>query len=266
MRARTGVVVLVVVMALACCEASAFGDAESEAKAALEKIGVRKGICVVLGLPRGDQGGFVMALAQKSELLVYVQLSDLRAMSRVQKAAEAAGLLGRRVCVAKGAPERIHLADNLADAVLVYSGGNVRDAELLRVLRPGGKALVGGKTIVKPAPKGTDDWSHPYHGPSNNPQSTDEFARAPYLTQYLARPNFACTPTVTVASGGRVFRAYGHIAFKTYQNEVLETLRASNAYNGTLLWQRKLTPGFMIHRSAMIATPDVLYLADDDSC
>ena len=64
---------------------------------------------------------------------------------------------------------------------------------------PGGKALLGAKTVVKPLPKGLDDWSHPYHGPDNNPQSTDQLARAPYLTQFIAYPKFCPSPAVTVA-------------------------------------------------------------------
>ncbi len=73
-------------------------------------------------------------------------------------------------------------------------------------------------------------------------------------------------PEVTVAAGGRIFKAFGHIAHKANQNAVLNTLLGINAYNGTILWRRDLRPGFMIHRSTMIATPDVLYLGDDQSC
>jgi outer membrane protein assembly factor BamB len=39
-----------------------------------------------------------------------------------------------------------------------------------------------------------------------------------------------------------------------------------NAFNGTVLWEKDLSPGFMIHRNTMIATPDTLYLGDDKSC
>jgi outer membrane protein assembly factor BamB len=46
----------------------------------------------------------------------------------------------------------------------------------------------------------------------------------------------------------------------------LNTLVAQSAFNGTVLWQHSLSPNFMIHRNAMIATPETLYLADDVSC
>ena len=73
-------------------------------------------------------------------------------------------------------------------------------------------------------------------------------------------------PEVTVAAGGRIFKAFGNIAHKANQNAVLNQLYCINAYNGTILWTRDLSPGYMIHRNTMIATPDILYLADDKSC
>ena len=73
-------------------------------------------------------------------------------------------------------------------------------------------------------------------------------------------------PEVTVAGHGRIYKAFGHIAHKANQNEVLNTLMGINAFNGTILWQRDARPGFMIHRSTMIATPDALLLGDDQSC
>ncbi len=73
-------------------------------------------------------------------------------------------------------------------------------------------------------------------------------------------------PEVTVAANGRIFKAFGHIAHKANQNSVLNTLMCISAYNGTILWKRPLHPGFMIHRNTMVASSDVLYLADDESC
>ena len=148
---------------------------------------------------------------------------------------------------------------------LATTGGPIRratprrQAEILRVLRPGGVAHVGNRQVVKPIPEGTDAWSHPYHTPDNNTLSTDRLARAPYLTQFMAEPMFSPMPEVTVAAGGRVFKACGHIAHKKNQNQQLNTLLGINGYNGTILWTRPLAEGFMIHRNTMIATPEVLY-------
>jgi len=261
-------VVILTLAAVLCAQNAPAAGSSVDAEAALERIGVEKGICAVVGLPNADQPGFVVELAKGSELVVYFQSPSADEVAAVREAADAAGLLGRRVFVGQGSLKSVHLADNLADAVLVSASnrGEADEAEILRVLHPEAKAILGDRQIVKPLPEGIDHWSHVYHGPDNNPQSTDQVARAPYLTQFLGEPMFVPMPEVSVAAGGRVFRAFGHIAHKANQNAMLNTLVCVNGYNGTILWKRALKEGFMIHRNTMIATPDTLYLADDESC
>ena len=267
---RVGLVVLVLaaISWAGAAQAAQPAAVATGAKAALERVGIRKGICVVLGLPDADEPGFVVDLARGSHLLVYFQSAKPEEVQQVREAAEAAGLPGRRVFADCGPPGSIQLADNTAGAVLVAPSarGGASQDELLRVLHPEGKAILGEKEIVKPFPEGIDQWSHPYHGPDNNPQSTDRVARFPYLTQFLGEPMFVPMPEVSVAAGGKVYRAFGHIAHKANQNKWLNTLVCANGYNGTILWKRALREGFMIHRNTMIATPEVLYLADDRSC
>ncbi|MHC4656302.1 MAG: outer membrane protein assembly factor BamB family protein [Planctomycetota bacterium] len=230
----------------------------------LEKIGVTRGICVVLGDTKCE---LALKLSSHSELLIYVQLPREKDVEAARKTVDAAGFYGTRIFVEKGDLTRLHLADNIADAlVAVGDATGISTAEALRVVRPQGKALLGRKVLTKPFPKGMDDWSHPYHGPDNNPQSQDQIARAPYLTQFLAGPRYAPVPQVAVSSAGRVFKAFGHVAFKNREEPLLNKLVAFNGYNGTVLWKRDLTEGVMIHRNTMIATPRILYVGDDKSC
>lgn len=230
----------------------------------LGKIGVSNGICVVLGDPQCD---LAIRLAKASDLLLYLQLPDDEDVQTASRAADEAGLYGNRIFVEKGALSHLHLADNMADALVAQgSARGLKKAEALRVLRPEGKALVRRKSWVKPVPDGIDDWTHPYHGPDNNPQSKDSVARAPYLTQFLAEPYYAPVPQVAVSSNGRVFKAFGHIAFKPREEPFLNTVAAFNGYNGTLLWRQRLSAGVMVHRNTMVATPDTLYVGDDMSC
>ena len=230
----------------------------------LEQIDVTRGICVVLGDAEGE---LAVELARDSELLIYVQSPRVKDVETIRKAADDAGFYGTRIFVDKGPFKNLNLADNVADAVMaVGRSKRYSQAEIRRVLRPQGKALLGQKLLANPAPSGVDDWSHPYHGPDNNPQSDDIVIRAPYLTQFLAEPRYAPVPQVAVSSAGRMFKAFGHVAFKTREEPYLNKLVAFNGYNGTMLWQRDLTEGVMIHRNTMIATPTVLYVGDDRSC
>ena len=255
--------VALAIIALVAGVGSAAGN--PDAAAVQQAVGCPRGIVALLG----DEGcKLATDLARSGELTVFVQLERAGDVAAARRSLSRAGLLNRRIYVEQGDVARLHLAENLADVVVACGGtqGRVTKEEVLRVLRPGGKGLLGSATIVKPAPAGTDDWSHPYHGPDNNPQSTDRRALAPYLTQFLAEPFYCPMPEVTVISGGRIFKAFGSRAFKRPQWPVLNTLIAMNAYNGTLLWKRTLDPDFMIHRSTIVATPDTLYLADATSC
>ncbi len=260
-RTFIGIISFVLVLIVAVeCQAQ-----EQNADTILKKIGVSRGICVLLGDTKCETA---IALAQKSKLLIYLQLSHAEDVETARQAADAAGYYGPRIYVEKGSPDRIHLADNLADAVIAVgkTARLIDETEALRVLRPQGKALIGKKELVKPFPDGIDDWSHPYHGPDNNPQSEDRIACAPYLTQFLGNPRYAPIPQIAVASAGRVFKAFGHIAIKEREEPLLNTLMAFDGYNGTVLWKRELSPTYMIHRNTIIATPKVLYVADDKSC
>jgi hypothetical protein len=173
----------------------------------LSRIGITRGVCCILGDAKCE---LALELARSSELLIYVQLPRAKDAEKVARVADDAGLYGTRIFVEKGSLTKLHLADNVADAVIAVGSARRRvpQAEVLRVLRPQGKALLGRKVLTKPFPEGADDWSHPYHGPDNNPQSQDRVILAPYLTQFLAQPQYGPVPQVAVASAGRVFKAY----------------------------------------------------------
>ena len=240
----------------------------AEAATTLAKVGVNRGVCAMLGIAKGEHRRLALDIVRNTEMLIYFQSSDPEEVADRRAIAEQIGLLGNRVFIDQGDYERVHLADNLADVVVVARSAEegVADEELLRVLRPGGKAIFADREIVKPPAEGNDSWSHPYHGPDNNPQSTDQNALAPYLTQFLADPKFSPMPQQSVGAGGRIFRAFGHIAHKANQNAMLNTLICTSAYNGEILWKRPLKEGFVLHRNTMIATPEFLYMGDDESC
>ena len=231
--------------------------------AKLKESKLKRGIVLVAGDVDSALAAQVADLASGTELTIYVQSSDSKQVRAVREAAEKAGVLGDRVFVEQSGLGRICLGNNVVDMAVVRG---VTREELMRVLRPGAQATLGDKKVTKPANKETDSWSHPFHGPDNNTQSTDQVARAPYLTQFIQAPKFSPMPQITVAAGGRVYRAFGHIAHKANQNEMLNSMICASAYNGIIHWKRKLAPGFMVHRNTMVATEDALYMADNESC
>jgi hypothetical protein len=227
-------------------------------------VGAPIGLCVLLG---DDACSLAVQVAEKTDLTVYVQLLSDADVDKARRETDDAGFCGTRIFIERGSFSRIHLADNIADIVVdVGESEKVPEAEILRVLRPNGTAYLGSRKLTKPVPEGLDDWTHPYHGPDNNPVSEDNLARAPYLTQFLAEPRYAPLPQVAVASGGRVFKAFGNVAFKKREEAYLNTLVAFNGYNGSILWKRPLAEGVPVHRNTFVATRDIVYVGDNESC
>ncbi|MGZ0174154.1 MAG: hypothetical protein ACKVHE_31995, partial [Planctomycetales bacterium] len=224
-----------VALLVAC--ALQFSDQPVHAQLTIEsaaaKLEVPKGIVAVLGFSKADVQD-VVKLASKNGPRIYFQSADAAAINAVRTAAEEARLLTIKISADAGPLSSIHLSENLADGVLVAEAAadQVSDAEVLRVLRPRGIAIIGNRKLVKPVPDGIDDWSHPYHGPDNNPQSNDQLVKGSFQTQFIADPKFSPMPEQTVIAGGRIFKAMGHIAHKANQNEMLNTLLCINAYNG----------------------------------
>jgi outer membrane protein assembly factor BamB len=228
-----------------------------------------RGLYVHLGATRASEA---IALAKSRQWLVYIECSRKEQVKALREMADKDGLLGRRVFVARSAGATIQLADDLAD--VVRDARNIQGAnegaarkEVLRILRPGGKVIRGSRTVVKPVANDVDYWSHPYHGPDNNPVARQRITAPSFRTQFLAEPRSGAVFRVTVAAGGRLFTAYGDASpCQWLMEEVTSKLWAMNAHNGTCLWTRKLKPGFWVQRNTLVATSDVVYLGDDVSC
>jgi len=267
--------------------------------------GLPRGLCVVA--PCGD-GSLAVELARTGRFLVHALDPSAEHVAETAQAADAADLDIREIIVEVSGPGDLPHASDVVDLMLVVnapqdtlSAEAVR--EMLRVTRPRGKVIVGctaahretpsaralrrllggagvGEVkvvkdeygvwgvITTPIPEGEDAWSHWEHGPDNNPVSTDAVIRAPYMTQWLGTPYYVAMPAITTAAGGRIFTAMGHIAHHEREEPWLNTILARNGYNGMPLWQRKLPDGYLVHRSAFVATDDAFYMiaAEGDAC
>ena len=285
---------------------TAVADARELAAFVLSRASISGGIC---SLPRCGNGELAVEIAASSKLLVHGLDTRPEMLAAAGRRADDAGLLGARVVIEKGSAARLPYADSFVDLIVLADLAaddldGVNAPELLRALRPRGKAILGrpsdaeagpggvtaeqleawatkngleGAEVIenaqgvwleaaKPPLAGVDDWSHWFHDPDNNPVSTDTVIEAPYLTQWLGVPYYVAMPTITTAAAGRIFVATGHIAHHEREVPTLNRLTARNGYNGQVLWTRKLPDGYLVHRSAFIATEETFHLIDGSGC
>lgn len=249
----------------------------------LTQIGISRGICSV---PACGDGSRALEMARRTQFLVHAFDRDWAHVKELAAKAVEQRFWDGRLVVERLTTDRLPYADNLVDLIVLDDPHGVVTEEIRRVLRPRGWVLlksdpetratlqqlgfqirsVGNTWTLarKPPLAGTDDWSHWAHGPDNNPVSKDSVIRAPYMTQWFGKPYFHAMPVITTASAGRVFVATGHIAHHDREIPTLNTIVARNGYNGRVLWERHLPEGYLVHRSAFVATEDVFYLMDGD--
>jgi outer membrane protein assembly factor BamB len=238
----------------------------------IEKTARKKGLCAVLG---GD-GQIALALAEKSGFLVYYRADNRGTAAALIARPDAAKLLNDRLYVDFGAITAVPFADNALDLLVLPKGQKtVAASEIERALNPDGALALAGadgvevKTGLKPFPPEMDGWTHWFHGPDNNPVSSDMALKWPYLTQWLAGPHRGPQPGIGVVSHGRYFAAAGfNHNWGTAEAERMAPYRsmltAFNAFNGTVLWTRKLAGNNPVARSGLIADRDTLYLMEGD--
>ncbi|NLF38510.1 PQQ-binding-like beta-propeller repeat protein [bacterium] len=89
--------------------------------------------------------------------------------------------------------------------------------------------------VIARAPlAGAEDWTHPFHGPDNNPVSGDGAFSFPSAVAWLGKPYHLLWRNIggRIIANGRLYLAFGPNNDYTY--------RAYNVYNGSLLWERAL--------------------------
>lgn len=298
----TGLMLGIVASWISPSELARGADAETAALVdhLTDVAGLQRGVCSVLGC--GD-GQVAMELAGRAGFFVHVLDSDRKGIDAARQLLDNAGLHGTSALAEHSPLASLPYADNMVDLVLAtcLTDGLMKQlslVEVARVLRPEGKAILGSPrrgdgpnadqlrtwlepvgnvsgevrtdafgtwlVVTRPPIQGVDAWSHWEHAPDNNPVSTDQVIKAPYMTQWLGQPFYIAMPAITLASGGRIFLATGHIAHHEREEPWLNTLMARNGYNGMVLWKLKLPDGYLAHRSAFIATPEAFYMISLD--
>ena len=145
-------------------------------------------------------------------------------------------------------------ADNLVNLVVADNVAGVPETEVMRVLAPGGVlyARQNGRwsRAVKPRPKNIDEWTHYLHDPSGNAVAHDELVGPPRHIQWVAGPRYDRShehlPNLCalVSTGGRIFYILDEASLSSIRQTPEWRLVARDAFNGTLLWKKKVGAWF----------------------
>jgi len=230
--------------------ASSPSDVKVQAKTILQATGVRGGLIVHLGC---GSGRLTAALRAGSGFLVHGL--DTHA-DRVAAAREF--LLERRligpVAVALYDGRHLPYIDNVANLIVAQDPAHVSSNELMRVLCPRGVAYVrqGNRWVqwVKPWPSNIDQWTHYLHDPSNNAVAHDTVIAPPNRLQWTGSPKFTrhhdrmSGINAVVSAQGRLFYICDEGPDVSILLPPRWTLVARDAFNGTVLWKRRIDRWF----------------------
>jgi outer membrane protein assembly factor BamB len=154
------------------------------------------------------------------------------------------------VCLEKLAAKTLPYLDNLVNLVVVEDAMGVSDAEIQRVLTPGGAAYVKSagdwKCLRKERPKDMDDWTHYLHGADGNPVAHDNHVGPPAHMQWVGSPRWSrhhdrmSSLSAMVSAGGRLFYIMDEGSRISIMLPPQWQLVARDAFNGMVLWRQDI--------------------------
>jgi len=231
----------------------------------LTKTGTTGGLIVHVGC--GD-GELTAKLRTAEGALVHGLDTNWSNVAKARQHIHSIGQYGR-IVVSHFDGESLPYCDNLVNLIVISSSSDeVTGSELMRVLAPGGVAVVqkpGNEalltnipqpasnidpthaTFTKPWPADIDEWTHFLHGPDNNTVARDTRVGPPRHVQWLADPMWCrnhhklASISSVVSSGGRLFYIVDESTGANMKVPGKWVLTARNAFNGVLLWKRPLT-------------------------
>ncbi len=142
--------------------------------------------------------------------------------------------------------------DNLVNLLVAEDLGDVSTEEVMRVLAPRGVAWVKSeeswKKTTKPWPAEIDQWTHYLHGPDNNAVAQDTRVGLPKHVQWIGYPKYArsheqlASISAMVSARGRLFCIIDEGLTADIRMPARWSLMARDAFNGMVLWKRKIDP------------------------
>ncbi|TWT91199.1 outer membrane protein assembly factor BamB family protein [Neorhodopirellula pilleata] len=211
----------------------------------IEQFKFSGGIVVVLDF---DDGKFIADLATDKPFIIHVLLSDEDHVAAARNAIQEAGVYGKVSCDLYNGRD-LPYVDGLVNLVLHKESCQVPEAELMRVLVPGGRLVTevadGWKKEAKPVPDGLDEWNQFLHGPDNNGVSLDDVG-PPQRLRWHDTPEFgrskALSPSFTnmVSADGVLLTIEDRATTEDINAPVDYYLVARDGFNGIELWKRPM--------------------------
>ena len=195
-----------------------------------------------------DDGKFIADLATDGPFVIHALLSDEDRVAAVRQVIQEAGVYGKVSCDFYNGRD-LPYVDGLVNLVLRKESCKVPEAELMRVLVPGGRLVTEGpngwKKKAKPVPEGLDEWNQFLHGPDNNGVSLDDVG-PPQRLRWHDTPEYgrskSLSPSFTnmVSADGVLLTIEDRATTEDINAPVDYYLVARDGFNGIELWKRPM--------------------------
>ncbi len=212
----------------------------------LERAGVGGGLIVHVGC--GD-GELTAALRKGDQYFVHGLDTDPETVAAARKHIKDKGVYGP-VSADRWDGRHLPYVDNLVNLIVAEQSKRISKLELFRALAPGGVALVREqgewKKIVKLRSALMDDWTHYLHDADGNPVADDSIVGPPERLQWIGSPRWsrhhdhAASLNALVSASGRLFYILDEGPTASIQLPSKWRLIARDAFNGVILWKRKI--------------------------
>ena len=216
--------------------------AYSNIREIVESAGVTGGLIVHVSCNEGEQTAL---LRVNDSFLVLGLDTDVRQINKARDHIQSLGLYGP-VAVDTCDGKHLPLIDNMVNLVVAEVLGDVAMTEVMRVLTPGGVAMIDGQKYIKPWPQDIDDWTHYLHDADNNAVAKDTRVGPPRALQWQAEPKWPrhhdkmSSLSALVSTGGRIFYIIDEGSTASIMLPSHWTLIARDAFNGKLLWKKPI--------------------------
>ena len=211
----------------------------------VEQFKFSGGIVVAIDINDED---FVTNLATDKPFIIHALLSDETHVAQMRSAIRNAGVYGKVSCDHYNGRD-LPYVDGLVNLVLRQESSGVSEAELMRVLVPGGRLVTKGSKgwtkKAKPVPNGIDEWNQFLHGPDNNGVSLDDVG-PPQRLRWHDTPEFgrskSLSPSFTnmVSADGVLLTIEDRATTEDVNAPVDYYLVARDGFNGIELWKRSM--------------------------